>query len=119
MLGLFSVQAMWIAPRLLWVWLILLAVFIVDATVTLFRRVWRGEKFYEAHRSHAYQYAARILGAHRPVTAAVCVINVFWLLPLASLVAADKLDGIAGLMAAYLPLLWLAYRYKAGDRQAQ
>jgi len=119
MLGLFSVQAAWIAPRLLWVWLILLAVFIVDATVTLFRRVWRGEKFYEAHRSHAYQYAARILGAHRPVTAAVCVINVFWLLPLASLVAADKLDGIAGLMAAYLPLLWLAYRYKAGDRQAQ
>jgi len=119
MLGLFSVQAAWIAPRLLWVWLILLAVFIVDATVTLSRRVWRGEKFYEAHRSHAYQYAARILGAHRPVTVAVCVINVFWLLPLASLVAVDKLDGIAGLMVAYLPLLWLAYRYKAGDRQAQ
>lgn len=119
MLALFSVQAAWVDPRLLWVWLILLGVFIVDATVTLCRRVVRGEKFYEAHRSHAYQYASRVLGAHRPVTLAICAINVFWLMPVASLVAMAKLDGILGLMLAYLPLLWLAYRYKAGDLQAQ
>lgn len=119
MLALLSVQAAWITPRLFWVWLILLGVFIVDATVTLCRRVLRGEKFYEAHRSHAYQYASRILGAHRPVTLAVGAINVFWLMPVAGLVALDKLDGIVGLMVAYFPLLLLAYRYKAGDRQAQ
>lgn len=119
MLALLSVQAAWIESRLLWVWLILLGVFIVDATVTLSRRVLRGEKFYEAHCSHAYQHASRILGAHRPVTLAVCAINVFWLMPVASLVALDKVDGIVGLMAAYLPLLLLAYHYKAGDRQAQ
>lgn len=118
-LALFSVQAAWIAPRLFWVWMILLGVFVVDATVTLCRRVLRGERFYEAHRSHAYQYASRILGAHRPVTLAVCAINVFWLLPVASLVALENLDGVLGLLVAYLPLLLLAYRYKAGDRQAQ
>jgi Fuc2NAc and GlcNAc transferase len=118
-LALFSVQAAWVAPRLLWVWLILLGVFIVDATVTLCRRVLRGERFYEAHRSHAYQYASRISGAHRPVTLAVCAINVFWLLPVASLVALENLDGMLGLLVAYLPLLLLVYRYKAGDRQAQ
>jgi Fuc2NAc and GlcNAc transferase len=119
MLALFSVQATWVAPRLLWVWLILLGVFIVDATVTLCRRVLRGEKFYEAHRSHAYQYASRIMGAHRPVTLAIGAINVFWLMPVAALVALQKLDGIVGLMVAYLPLLVLAYHYKAGDRLAQ
>ncbi len=119
MLALLSLQAAWIEARLLWVWLILLGVFIVDATVTLCRRVLRGEKFYEAHRSHAYQYASRVLGAHRPVTLAVCAINIFWLMPVASLVAMDKLDGIVGLTVAYLPLLLLVYRYKAGDRQAQ
>jgi len=119
MLALFSVQAAWVDPRLLWVWLILLGVFIVDATVTLCRRVLRGEKFYEAHRSHAYQYASRVLNAHRPVTLAVCAINVFWLLPVASLVASGNLDGMLGLLMAYLPLLLLAYYYKAGDRQAQ
>ncbi|MGZ8180639.1 MAG: MraY family glycosyltransferase [Methylobacter sp.] len=118
-LALLSLQAAWAAPRLLWVWLILLGVFIVDATVTLCRRVLRGEKFYEAHCSHAYQYASRLMGAHRPVTLAIAAINVFWLLPVAGLVALQKLDGIAGLIAAYLPLWVLAYRYKAGDRPAQ
>lgn len=118
-LALLSVQAARIEPRLLWVWLILLGVFIVDATVTLCRRVLRGEKFYEAHHSHAYQYASRIIGAHQPVTLAIGAINVFWLMPVAGLVALEKLDGIVGLMVAYLPLLLLAYRYKAGDRPAQ
>jgi Fuc2NAc and GlcNAc transferase len=119
MLSLFSIQAAWTEPRLLWVWLILLGVFIVDATVTLYRRVLRGEKFYEAHNSHAYQYASRTLGSHRLVTLAVFAINIFWLLPVASLVALEKLDAIFGLLLAYLPLFLLAYHYKAGNRQAQ
>lgn len=118
-LALLSLQAAWVDPRLLWVWLILLGMFIVDATATLCRRVARGEKFYEAHRSHAYQYASRILGGHRPVTLAIGAINIFWLTPVAGLVAWGKLDGMAGLVLAYLPLLLLVYRYKAGDRQAQ
>ncbi|TAK64093.1 glycosyltransferase family 4 protein [Methylobacter sp.] len=119
MLALLSVQAAWVEPRLLWVWLILLGAFIVDATVTLCRRVVRGEKFYEAHCSHAYQCASRVSGAHRIVTLAVGAINVFWLLPVAGLVALEKLEGIVGLIMAYFPLFLLAYRYKAGDRQAQ
>jgi Fuc2NAc and GlcNAc transferase len=78
-----------------------------------------GEKFYEAHRSHAYQYASRTLGTHRSVTLAIGAINVFWLLPVASLVALNKLDGILGLTVAYTPLLWLVLYFKAGDKQAQ
>jgi Fuc2NAc and GlcNAc transferase len=118
-LALLSLQAASVEPRLLWVWLILLGVFIIDATVTLCRRVWRGEKFYEAHRSHAYQYASRAVGSHRPVTLATGAINICWLMPVAGLVALEKLDGIAGLALAYLPLVLLAYRLKAGDRLAQ
>ncbi|MFU8789192.1 MAG: MraY family glycosyltransferase [Methylobacter sp.] len=119
MLALLSLQSAGLASRLLWVWLILLGVFIVDASATLCRRVVRGEAFYEAHCNHAYQYASRYFGAHRPVTLAVCAINMLWLTPIAGLVALAALDGLLGLVAAYLPLLWLAYRYKAGDRQAQ
>ena len=40
-------------------WVMLLGVFIFDATVTLLRRIAAGERWYEAHRSHAYQRLVR------------------------------------------------------------
>lgn len=114
-LGIFSIQAAWSSPRFLWVWLILLAVFIVDSTFTLIRRLLRGDKVYEAHRSHAYQFASRRFGRHLPVTLAVLAINVFWLLPIAVAVGLFGLDGIWGIVLAYVPLLLLALKFRAGD----
>jgi Fuc2NAc and GlcNAc transferase len=66
-------------------WLILGGVFLVDATVTLVRRLLRGDRWFEAHRSHAYQILARRWKAHLPVTGLVIIVNVLWLLPLATL----------------------------------
>jgi len=114
-LGLLSLQAAWISSQLFWAWLILLGVFIVDATVTLIRRLVRGDKVYEAHRSHAYQFAARKYGRHLPVTSAVAVINVFWLLPVALGVVKFGLDGAWGVVVAYAPLVVLAIRSRAGE----
>jgi len=37
------------------VWILLLSVFVFDATVTLLRRFVRRERWYDAHRAHAYQ----------------------------------------------------------------
>lgn len=102
-----------------WAWLILLGVFVTDATLTLFRRLLRGEKVYVAHRSHAYQHAALKFGAHRPVTLAVAIVNAFWLLPIAVLVAANKVNATLGLLAAYLPLVWTALKLHAGGSLAQ
>lgn len=65
------------------VWLILGGLFFVDATITLLRRLARGERLYEAHRSHAYQWLSRRWGSHRPVTLAALAVNAFWLLPCA------------------------------------
>ena len=106
-------------PALFWAWFILIGCFMVDATTTLVRRVRRGERFFEAHRAHAYQYASRRVGRHLPVTLACGAINLLWLLPLAAAVALGRLDGVLGVVIAYAPLLWLAFRYKAGDRVAQ
>lgn len=114
-LGLLSLQAAWTSPKLLWVWLILLGVFIVDATVTLIRRLLRGDKVYEAHRSHAYQFASRQYGRHLPVTLAVAVINLFWLLPFAACVVLWNMDGALALIVAYVPLALLAVRFHAGE----
>jgi Fuc2NAc and GlcNAc transferase len=118
MLGVMSVQAAWVGSELFWSWIILLAVFVVDATVTLTRRLWRGELFYEAHRNHAYQQVAMRCGSHRPVTIAVAGINLAWLLPLALLVGRGLLDGVAGVVLAYVPLLGLAFWLRAGAAPA-
>jgi Fuc2NAc and GlcNAc transferase len=57
------------------VWLILGGVFVLDATVTLLRRVARGDRWHEAHRSHAYQRAARAYGSHAAVVKRIVMIN--------------------------------------------
>ncbi|WP_122666125.1 MraY family glycosyltransferase [Pseudomonas viridiflava] len=116
-LALLSLVAAWTDPSLLWSWLILLGVFIVDATVTLMRRLIRREKVYEAHRSHAYQFASRRFGRHLPVTRAVGLINLLWLLPLALVAGVWKLDGATVLIIAYAPLVILAFKYKAGTAE--
>ncbi|MEX3772209.1 glycosyltransferase family 4 protein [Pseudomonas sp. MYb118] len=114
-LAVLSLQAAWVDPGLLWVWLILLGVFIVDATFTLGRRLLRGDKVYEAHRSHAYQYASRLYGRHLPVTLSVVAINLLWLLPVAACVVWWQLNGLLGLIVAYIPLIVLAVRFHAGE----
>jgi len=114
-LGGLSLQAAWINASMLWAWIILLGIFIVDATFTLFRRLFRGDKVYEAHRSHAYQFASRHYGTHLPVTLAVGAINLFWLLPVAICVTQFGLSGVWGVILAYLPLIVLAIKFRAGD----
>lgn len=113
-LGILSLQAASASFDYFWGWLILLGVFIVDATFTLFRRLLRGEKVYEGHRSHAYQFASRRYAKHLPVTLAVGLINLFWLLPVAIGVSYYKLDGLLCVLLAYVPLFMLAVRFNAG-----
>ncbi|AZL67612.1 MraY family glycosyltransferase [Pseudomonas oryziphila] len=113
-LGVFSLQAAHQDSRLFWAWLILLGVFIVDATLTLLRRMLQGQRVYEAHCSHAYQHAARQYGKHLPVTLGVLALNIFWLFPLAFAVVCLGLDGAVGVLLAYAPLAALALRFRAG-----
>lgn len=95
-------------------WLILPGVFVADATITLLRRMARREKWYDAHRSHAYQHAATLYGSHRPVTLVVTAINLFWLLPLSVLCVILPGFDVPLVILAYLPLLALAIKFKAG-----
>ena len=109
-----SLVAAWANPNLLWSWLILLGVFIVDATWTLTRRLLRGEKVYQAHRSHAYQNASRMFSSHKAVTLGIVALNVFWLFPFAVLVAIGKVDGIIGLIISFIPLIALSWKFEGG-----
>lgn len=119
MVALLSLWCGQATPHLFWAWFVLIGCFMVDATTTLIRRVIRGERFSEAHRCHAYQYASRVHGSHKKVTLACGAINLVWLFPVAALVALRMVDGVVGVIVTYAPLVWLAFRYKAGDRVAQ
>jgi Fuc2NAc and GlcNAc transferase len=46
---------------------------------------------------------------------AVAAINLFWLLPVALCVVLLGLDGMYGLILAYLPLIVLAVKFNAGE----
>jgi Fuc2NAc and GlcNAc transferase len=109
-----SLHAPAASPSLFWAWLILLGVFVVDASITLFRRALRAERVYEGHRTHAYQHAAIHWGTHGGITLAVVAINLLWLLPLACLVALHRIDAITGVVVAYAPLVAAATRLGAG-----
>ncbi|PHV11158.1 MraY family glycosyltransferase [Chitinimonas sp. BJB300] len=118
-LGILPIIAARVQPELFWAWLVLLGVFVVDSTTTLLRRVLRGHKIHEAHRSHAYQYLSRLMKAHRPVSLGVSFINLVWLLPIAIIIGKGYLDGFLGMLFAYLPLIGMAFYFKAGASELQ
>lgn len=53
----------------------LLSIFVGDATVTLIRRMVKGEKWWEAHRCHFYQRAVRAGWSHQRVAVAVLLVG--------------------------------------------
>lgn len=85
--------------------LLIAALFTSDATVTLLRRMISGERWWSAHRQHAYQRLARAWGRHGSVTALYLAINVVWLYPCAYIAAG--MPDIAWIIVAvgYLPVV--------------
>ncbi|VVE20315.1 Glycosyl transferase, family 4 [Pandoraea eparura] len=117
--GIAPILAARIAPALFWVMLIIPGVFVVDATVTLVRRLLRGLRPHVAHRSHAYQYASRIYAGHRAVTIVCGLLTACWCGPLAWCVASGRLDGALAVLVTYTPLIGLALIHKAGAPELQ
>ena len=104
--------------ELLWVWIILLAVFVSDATITLIRRLLRKQKPHVAHRSHAYQHLAIRFNSHAKVSLLLLAVNIVWLLPIAFFVANKQLSGTTGVVVAYVPLIVAALVLGAGKDSA-
>ncbi|HID96580.1 MAG TPA: glycosyltransferase family 4 protein [Thermodesulfobacteriaceae bacterium] len=103
----------------IWTWFILFGVFLVDATFTLTRRMLQGETWYEAHRSHAYQYASRRFGSHKKVTLAVLMINLLWLFPLAWISVFQARLAPVLLVCSWTPLILMAAVLGAGKPEEE
>jgi Fuc2NAc and GlcNAc transferase len=87
------------------IWLVLLAIFITDATWTLLWRIFTGQEFMRAHRLHAYQRLSRHWGSHKKVDGLFLLILCFWLAPIAWVI--DRYAGfdLFLVLLAYLPLI--------------
>jgi len=116
LLGILILMAAQQAAVLLYCGLILFGIFLVDATYTLLNRFFSGQKWYDAHCSHTYQRAAKRYG-HLKVLLSCWVVNLFWLLPISYWVFLQPNYALLGLVSAYLPLIFLAYRFKAGQAE--
>ena len=86
-------------------WLILLAGFITDASVTLLWRACTGQDIASPHRLHAYQRLSRVFGGHRPVVFLLLGLHLIWLAPLATLAASFPEISSYLVILAYIPLL--------------
>lgn len=91
-------------PVPFWAWVVLLAPFIFDASLTLVGRVSRGERWFEAHRQHLYQRLVRSGWSHLAVTTVYLAADTV----LAAMVVVHLTTGIGGwwlLGIAALPLI--------------
>ena len=99
-----------------WPFVILLAPFIVDASLTLLRRMLAGEVWYAAHRSHAYQRLVQSGRGHAWVAHACAVVGIVVGAPLAWFAATQPqlgsiCFGLAGVLHA---AVWWRVTFRYG-----
>lgn len=112
--GLLAIESLTEDLRVFSAWLIMLGVFIVDTSYTLFCRLITRQAFHQAHRTHAYQKIAIKFNSHSYATITIVAINLLWLLPLAIVVTTTQLHVAVALAIAYAPLLVIAHKFRAG-----
>jgi Fuc2NAc and GlcNAc transferase len=96
-------------------WLLLLLVFIIDASLTLARRMLRREKWYIPHRTHAYQLLVQSGLGHRGLLIRFALINLLLLGPLALFaVRYDALPATAAATAIIACVFWYGIQRRFG-----
>jgi UDP-N-acetylmuramyl pentapeptide phosphotransferase/UDP-N-acetylglucosamine-1-phosphate transferase len=97
----------------IWVGLLVFSPFIVDATMTLLRRILRGERVWEAHKTHYYQRLVQLGWGHRKTVLweyalmAACAASALWVV---SKPPAIQYFVILGWLTGYAILMMLVAR---------
>ncbi|MAJ30361.1 MAG: hypothetical protein CMQ73_03795 [Gammaproteobacteria bacterium] len=126
-IGIYAASNDWIN---FWTLAIIWSIFLVDATVTLLVRILRGEVWYDAHRSHAYQkitqsYVKKIsekyneeshsrTKAHRSVCLLYSLVNLAWVFPLSILSMNYPSIGFLIAFLCFMPIVIVCFYVEAG-----
>jgi len=97
---------------LIWPLATLSASFITDAGLTLAVRIWRGRRWYSAHREHLYQWLVRKGATHRQVGMGYVAWNLMVCAPLAVIAWREAENGWWSCIAAYALTITVWTRFK-------
>jgi UDP-N-acetylmuramyl pentapeptide phosphotransferase/UDP-N-acetylglucosamine-1-phosphate transferase len=91
--------------------------YLADATITLLRRLLRGEPFWQAHRSHFYQIATDRGFSVIGVAARVFSVNVcLGALAVMTVVVPGRTSAVAALLGGGALVTWLLVEFTRGKK---
>jgi UDP-N-acetylmuramyl pentapeptide phosphotransferase/UDP-N-acetylglucosamine-1-phosphate transferase len=102
----------------LWVAWLAFSPFILDATWTLFRRLLRGERLWQAHRSHHYQRLVLAGWSHRKTLLWYCVLMAACAATAVASVEMNEADQRMVLIAWAMIYMLLGYRVSLAERSS-
>jgi UDP-N-acetylmuramyl pentapeptide phosphotransferase/UDP-N-acetylglucosamine-1-phosphate transferase len=102
-----------------WVPVLIFSPFIVDATVTLLRRLFRGEKIWRAHREHYYQRLVLAGWSHRRTVLAEYCLMIFCGLSAVGYVRVGELTRLAILLTWILIYIALILGVRHVEQRAK
>ncbi|WP_288235940.1 hypothetical protein [uncultured Prochlorococcus sp.] len=98
-------------PRLIFVWITLASFYLVDTTLTTFTRFLTVPRFWEGHRTHAYQNLVQLWGSHKKVLKFTLLVNLFWCMPLGFLSYSNINYSQYICIISLIPLTIYSYKY--------
>lgn len=100
-------------------WMMLLAGFLMDSTLTLLKRVKNGERWYAAHRSHAYQRYVQLGHTHAQLAVRFSVLNliVIWPMVIWAFYKPKLLIWLTLMILLLCSMLWLLIQKRYDSQQ--
>ena len=103
----------------IYTWLILLSVFITDASYTLVVRIVTKKNIMKAHLTHAFHIITKNKNSHTYTNKALIITNIFWVLPLAIISNIYMDYNVLIAIIVYLPLILYMINIGAGLEKSE
>ena len=98
----------------IYTWLILLSVFIADASYTLVVRIVTKKNIFQAHLNHAFHIVTKNNNSHTYTNKVLIAINIIWVLPLAIISNIYIEYNVILTIAVYIPFIFYLINIGAG-----
>jgi Fuc2NAc and GlcNAc transferase len=108
-----GIRALIYGNYIIYSFIIIMAFFWIDATITITRRFIRKAKIFSAHKEHAFHKATAKFG-HWKVSLFIILVTLFWLNPMARFAVKNINMALPVTIAAVLPILFIIIAFSPG-----